>query len=197
MSVCAGPPGGPPAQAPTSSGRCTSIEPDDEIAEDTSCVLVGGTWELAKAALDDWHDQDQDVWVEYPCACDGSHCRAHLIPGAMIRPQSGMLRLADFWNRAWVSRRAASSSQTEPPEHVVTGDAAVFAHRVEDTAERADLELSVSWDRHMVLAVRLRREPHVAARLPGDLVAEGSKRGGEVGTGEAPRPLHRDSSRSL
>ena len=55
---------------------------------------------------------------------------------------------------------------------------------VEDAGERADAELLVIGDRHVVLAALLRREAHVAARLVRALIAVAAQEPGELTPGE-------------
>lgn len=68
----------------------------------------------------------------------------------------------------------------------------VIGHIVEDLPECANAQWLVSWNREMLLTANVDPgEPHVAAALPGDGVAELSKPLGQISSVEIPEDSHR------
>ena len=69
-------------------------------------------------------------------------------------------------------------------------DLEVLSHHVEEGGERPDAERVVHRNRDVVLAEFLRRESHVAAGLPRNLVAKPLEPPGELAAREVTRQLH-------
>src|SRR5262249_9727117 len=102
-------------------------------------------------------------------------------------------------DHASVYRRNATGrlgSPEEPLCELLPSHIEVRRHVTEDTSQRTDAQGVVRRDRHVVLAALGGREPHVAAGLPCDPIADVLERPGERDAGHVARQLHAEITSS-